>query len=290
MAETAATQSETAANFGYTLAFFNSNPELKALLARATSQSYSTARFVAELQNTKWFRTSSESMRKYQALSQGDPATFKSQVDSIAARLMNMGGEIGAPLAQNTANRMAIQAMQLGWTDDQMRRMLAGMIYTQNGGDYSGKAGAYQQQFNEMAADYGLTISGPTMRGWVRDAVLGARDPMGVKQSLQRIAASKYVALKDRIMEGETVREIADPYIQSYAKTLEINPEQVGLDDNLIQQALQSKDAKGQPSTQTLYEFEQTLRNDPRWAKTSNAQDLVMGTANKILQTFGLSA
>lgn len=285
------TQSETAANYGYTLAFFNSNPELKALLARATSQSYSTARFVAELQNTRWFRGTSEAYRKYQALKSGDPSTFKTQQSNIAGRLLTIGAEMGAGLSQAQAHDIADRAMKFGWNEDQMRLFLANSIKAGSDGLYAGRAGAFQQQFTEIAADYGLTISGPTMQSWVRNAALGAQDPQGVKAALQKIAASKYVALKDRILAGETVREIADPYIQSYAKTLEINPEEIGLDDNLVQRALQAKDPKtGAPATQTLYEFEQTLRNDPRWAKTDNARDLAMGTANSILKTFGLSA
>ena len=100
------------------------------------------------------------------------------------------------------------------------------------------------------------------------------------KNYIQSLAASKYVALKDRIMAGESVRQIADPYMQSYAKLLEVDRENVKLDDPLIQRALQARDAKGKPTTQTVYDFEQTLRNDARWRKTDNARDTGMAAAS----------
>jgi hypothetical protein len=282
-----ATQSEMAASYGYTLAFFNSNPELKSLLSRATSANYSVARFVAELQNTNWFRTSSESFRKYQALKSGDPATFASQLNALAAHIWNAGGEMGATLDATTVNQLSHQAMQLGWNEDQLKRVLNTMV-TAVDGHYTGMAGVAEKQFQGLADDYGVTISPDTLRDWVRRTSLGVDDPRATELRIQQMAMSKYTALKDRIAAGETVRQIADPYIQSYSKLLETAPESVGLNDNMIQRALTARDPKGQPTTQTLYDFENSVRNDPRWAKTKNAQDSMSATASKILQTFGL--
>ena len=93
-----ATASEMAASFGYSQAFFHQSPELKALLSRATADNYSVARFVAEVQNTKWFRTTSESARKYKALELGDPATLKSRVASMEAHLLNQAAALGVAL------------------------------------------------------------------------------------------------------------------------------------------------------------------------------------------------
>lgn len=289
-----ATQSETAANFGYTLAFFNSNPELKSLLAKAMGDpktgagAYTEARFIAELQNTRWFRTTSESNRKYLALKSGDPATFKSQLGAINTHIWDVGGQMGASLSNKLVDQLANQAMSLGWNDEQLKRMIASYVKPVDG-TYRGLAGAAESELKKAAGDYGVSISDSTMAQWIKGIALGLNDPQQYHIQIQKMAASKYVALKDRIMQGETVRQIADPYIQSYAKTLEVNADNVGLDDRLVQQALQSRNKDGKPTTQTLYDFENTLRNDPRWAKTNNARDLMASTANQILQTFGLS-
>ena len=287
-ASSGADAAETAANFGYSIAFFNSNPELKALLGQATAQNWNSSRFVAYLQNTQWFRDTSEAMRKYDALKSSDPATYQQQLAATRDHILNVGWQMGVGFGPNVAQHIADQAMQQGWSEDQLKRVMDGMLYVSKG-QYRGQAGAFQQQFNQLAGDYGVNISDGTMGNWVKSAVLGTDDQKSIQEKVQQMAASKYVALADRIKGGETVRQIADPYIQSYGKILEVNPDNIKLDDPLIQHALTAKDPKGQPTTQTVYDFENQLRNDPRWGKTQNAQDLMSSTANSILSTFGLA-
>ena len=155
-------------------------------------------------------------------------------------------------------------------------------------GEFRGQAGAFQSQVNALAKEYGVDVGRVWVRSKARASLTGAATTESIRAELARLAQSKYVALAERIKGGETVREIADPYIQSMTKLLEINGQNVTLNDPLIQKALQSRDPKGQPTTQTLYEFEQVLRNDARWARTKNAQDQMSSTANEVLKTFGL--
>jgi hypothetical protein len=287
---TQAQSAETAASFGYSLAFFNSNPELKKLLGQATAGGWSSARFVASLQNTHWFRASSESARKYTALKSSDPATYKQQISAGAARVMALGNDMGSIVTGSQARSIADTALKVGWTDDQLKLYLASKAKVDSKGYFTyGEAAKLQNTFRSMVADYGLTVPDKTIQGWVRQGLTGARDTENIRQGLVRMATSKYVGLADRIKSGETVREIAAPYIQSYGKLLEVNPENIDIDDPLLQRALQAKDAKGKPATQTVYDFEQTLRKDPRWRKTNNARDLMASTANAVLDSFGLA-
>lgn len=285
----ATSAADLAAEFGYSISFFKSQPELYKLLKTAVSEDYTPARFVAALQNTKWFRVSSEAARKYTMLKSSDPATFKQQLSSITAHILNQGGAMGAILTVAEARKLADTSLRLGWNEDQLKRYLVNQLdYNKKGGYYYGRAGAAQAQIEGMAKDYGVSVSPAVVKSYVSKVVLGQADQEDARAMLQRQASSKYVALKDRIMAGETVRDIADPYIQSYGKLLEVNGENINLDDQLIQQALQSKDAKGQPATLSVWEFEQKLRSDKRWAQTQNAQNQMTSVASDILKQFGL--
>lgn len=287
---TNAASAETAASFGYSLAFFNSNPELKNLLKAATDGGWSSARFVASLQNTKWFRSTSESYRKYTALKNSDPATYKTQLYAGQAHILNMAAQMGVGISSSQGATMADQAMKFGWTDEQLRRQFTTMAKVNKNGDFTGgQAAAYQARFRAMSADYGLNVSDTTMTAWVKEALNGGQDESSIRNQMIRAASSRYVALADRLKAGETVKQIADPYIQSYGKILEVNPENIDIDDPLVQRALQAKDAKGKPATQTVYDFEQTLRKDLRWRQTNNARDLMSSTANAVLSSFGLA-
>lgn len=282
------TQSEVAAEFGYSLAFFKTNSELYALLKKATAEGYSPSRFVAALQNTKWFRTTSESARKYAVLKATDPAGFNQQLNQTIEHIKSLGGRYGAPLRYTDLRSVALKAMQMGWNDEQITRLLSTRLVRKKDGTYTGQAGETQRLVRRLAQDYGVSVGDKWIANVVRDSITGARTSETIAADFQRMAASKYVALKDRIMAGETVRDIADPYIQSYGKLLELNSENIDLDDPLIQRALQARDAKGQPTTQTLYDFEQVLRNDKRWAKTMNAQNQMSAVVSDVLKTFGL--
>jgi hypothetical protein len=277
----------TAGGLGYSVSFFNSDPELKALLDRASAGDYTPARFTAELQNTNWFRTKGEAARKMIALQQTDPATYNQQITQQATHIAVLSQSMGALASPADVSLLATHAMQFGWNDEQIKQQLNAFVKP-GGGAYSGQAGQLQWQYKQLAAQYGATVSDGTMQSWVQGGLNGAITPDSVKQNLVNQAASKYPGFKDRLMAGETMQQIADPYIQSQAKILELNPQAVQINDPLIQQALSTKDSKGQPSSKTVWQFEQDLRNDPRWTKTQNAQDSMMQTGHGILQQFGL--
>lgn len=280
---------ETAASFGWSIAFFNSIPELKTLIANATKEGWSPARFTAALQGTKWFRTTTESQRKYATLRSTDPASFRQQIDEGYNHVQVLAAQMGARITPNWARQIADTALRLGWSEDHLRRYMMTQTVVDGNGNYKGgQAATLQSQFRSLAEQYGVNVSEGLIQQWVRSGITGGETPESVKAKVQTIAASKYPALADRIKAGETVDQIADPYKQSYAKLLEVNPQNLNLDDPLIQRALQAKDGKGKPTTQTVYDFENTLRNDPRWAKTDNARDQMSATANSILQSFGV--
>lgn len=282
--------SSVAASFGYSLAFFNSDPELKALLDRATSQNYTSARFVAELQNTGWFRRNGEAGRKYLALQTTDPATLSQMIDTAQATIWAQASDLGAQLTTEDARALADMSIRVGWNADQIKSALADRLaYDATVGFKSGRAAALQAQFKATLADYGVNVSDQTLGQWVRDSIRGSATQDTVKAYAIQQAISRYPGLADRINAGETVRQIADPYVQSQSRILELNPDTIGLDDQLIQRALSSTGADGKPTVKTLWEFENDLRNDPRWVKTKNAQDSLMASAKTVLGDLGLA-
>jgi hypothetical protein len=283
-------QAEVAAQFGYTQSFFNSDPELKKLLSQATSGNWTQARFVAALQGTKWFRKHGESYRKYIALKSGDPATFKQTVSQMSMNIRDKANRLGLPMGQvnGIANGLAEQALKFGWTDTQLQRALVSHAEANKFGRWEGDAGTWKTKFQQIATAYGVKVSKDHMGQWVRGALRGNVNEAYVTQYAQDAAVSRYPGLKERLLSGETLDQIADPYRQSYAQILEVNPDTVKLSDPLIQRALQAKTDKGKPTTQTIYQFEQNLRSDPRWLKTQNAQDDTQSVAHQVLKDFGM--
>ena len=280
--------SDVAASFGYTLAFFNADPELKRLLAQATTGAgWTEDRFIASLRNTRWFRTHGESYRKWAALKASDPASLAQQMASASARIQQLGATVGIPrFSPGNLRSMAERSLQFGWTDEQAKAALFGFVHTDR--VLAGGGATAQRYVDETLAQFGVAISATERGALVKGLILGTASQDQVRARAVGLAASKYPGLADRLKAGETLEGIADPYRQSYGTVLEVNPQTIALTDAKIQKALTSKDAAGKPTTQTIWQFEQDLRKDPRWLATKNAQDSLVGTTKSVLQSFGL--
>jgi hypothetical protein len=127
---------------------------------------------------------------------------------------------------------------------------------------------------------------------WYSDAANSINDPSkqvdlnAYKKQILDHAMSTYGGYGDLLSKGMTVRQIADPYVQVMAKTLEIDPATIDYSkDKTIQQAL---GAGGNAQPIPMWQYQQQLRQDPRWGKTDNAREEVNGIAHGILRDFGV--
>lgn len=283
-----ASAADTAANFGYSMAFFQSDPELKSLLDQAVKGNWVPQQFVAKLQNTRWFKRNGEAARQMYALRTSDPATFNQRVGTAREHIASIAHEMGSPVPGAAMATLSEQALAFGWNDDQIKRAVAGYLKADSNGIYRSGAATAQMQIRQIASDYGYSLSTAQSGAWVKGMVTGTVTPEQVKQQIMAISASKYPGLADRINAGETLEQIAAPYKDSYSKILEVPSTTVNLRDPMIQKALQARGKDGKPTTQTVWQFEDDLRKDPRWLKTDNAREQLVGNTRKVLSDFGL--
>ena len=284
-----------ASGFGWSLAVINSNPELKALFAKATSTGagggWTTDRFVAAVRDTKWFKGTADTARQALILQKADPATYQARWSAANAQVVAMIGTTGAVMSTAQLQQIGKDSILFGWNGDQLKQHVGAYVSANKAGQFFGAAASTQFQYTQMAQQYGIAVAPAQMGTWVKNTQTGAMDTDGVRNWMIANASSRYPSLADRLKGGETVAQIADPYVQSQAKILELNPNAISLMDKSIQSALASKDAKtGQPVTQPVWDYEQTLRNDPRYLKTQQAQDATMGMAHKVLQDWGIKS
>lgn len=276
-----------AAGYGWSLAVINSSPDLRRLFAKASKENWTADHFVAMVRGTPWFKKNSDTARQASILAKADPATWKARINSAARHVLTLGNEMGAGLSPKDVTRFSRDVVMFGFTDEQVKAAMVRYIKPR-GGLYSGNAAAMQMQIKQTAGDYGMVVPGALMAGWIKGMATGVVTPEKVKNYYTNLSASKYPSLAARIHAGETVRQIAEPYVQSYAKTLELNPGTIKLQDPAIQSALASRDAKGQPATKSVWEFEQGLRKDPRYMKTQQAQDGAMAMGHTVLKDLGI--
>ena len=150
-----------------------------------------------------------------------------------------------------------------------------------------GPAGKYFVQLKGLAMDNGINLSDDTAKTYAGQIAAGTVDQNTIVNTLRQSAASAFPQYQDQIKSGLDLRSIADPYIQSMSKILEIPSTGINLFDPTIRSALSYTMADGKIGTKSIYDFEKDLRQDPRWQYTQNAKQDVSNSVQKVLQDFG---
>lgn len=277
---------QLAESYGWNLTLLKSDPSLEALFKRAVEGNFTADRFTAELRSTNWYKKHSEPARQMAVLQTADPATYAQRIQGSAAQVLDMARQIGATVSGNQANLIAQHALTLGWNDAQIKQHLLHFVKANSEGGYAGQTAANYQELEQYAYDMGIKVSNGALQRWaIQGNQMGIE---GVKQHLQQQAMGRYPALAEQIKGGQTVAQLADPYMQSISQVLERSS--TSMYDPLVQKALMGKDAAGKPTTVPLWQFEEQLRSTNEWRKTQNAQDSLMQIGHQVLQDFGLKS
>lgn len=287
-------QDDALAAYGWSRAMINSDPELKSIFTAAVKNNWAPAKFVARVQNTKWFTTHSASWRTSEALRLTDPASYREQKITMVAGVGDIAGEMGANVSGALRNQIAEQAIRMGWDEHQIRNAMAQYVSVVSSGDlsgqYLGNAGDMQRALTSMAKRNAYTLNDSSLNTWVKSVASGEASMEDYQQFIRRQTAATYSAFADEIMAGADLADVASPYTNAYAQLLEVPGEDVELlKDPTIQRALNYRDPKtGKVGAQTIYEFQDNLRKDARWQYTDNAHQQALGLGSRVLQTMGL--
>ena len=283
-----------AQNYGFALAFMNSNPELKHLFNKAVSETWTPDKFIAQLRNTKWFKSNSATVRNAILQETSDPATFQASLDQMSATVRDTYGSMFGDMGNDKQMaRWARLAVRMGWSQAELVDKITSSVNYQKmlkKDSLGGTAAEMKAQLDSLGANYGIKL-GDQWKARQLAAVMSGDDTIaGVQAKVQEMAMREYKAFADRIAGGETVTEIADPYISRYAELLEQNPSSVGVDNELIQRAMKQTGPDGKAASMDLFTFEKEVRKDNRWQYTQNAKQEVSNVTSDLLRSFGMLA
>jgi hypothetical protein len=127
----------------------------------------------------------------------------------------------------------------------------------------------------------GLTLSQSQLDAYTT-AIQNGTKPDIIKNQIRATASMGLPDnVKKMMADGTDLETIYSPYKSAMAKTLEVDPNAITLDDPTLRSAFTST------GEQTLYDFQRSLRKDPRWQYTNNARENVSNSVTKVLQDFG---
>lgn len=282
---------ELAEQYGFTLSFLNANKEIKTLFKQMVSGGWNEAKFKAKLRGTKWWKTHSEEERAYLTLQYTDPAEAKQKIAQATIKVTQMAQQMGLSGKQMSAANMKNYAYLLvakGYDEGQLRYLMGSKL-TLTSSQHGGEAGEMWDEARAYMYQMGANWSDERLNSWVRNMARGIETMQDLKSTVQKEAKAAFPQWSKQIDGGQTVFDIAQPYMSSMTQILEINPGAINLFDPTIKNTLNwvnpgtlKREAK------PLWQFENELRSDPRWKKTKNAQDSLMGVAHQVLADFGV--
>lgn len=283
------TAASKAEEYGFAVAFFNSDPELKALLAKAVKINEDPTHFIATYRASKWFKTHSATYRENLIQKTSDPSTYAGRLSQTLAALSDQARKSGAVLTSAQLHALADHALLFGYSDAQINNSLASYVKMANG-QYFGEAGVNAETLQQSAWRNGIKLSDSSLQNWVQSIANGNHTPQDFQEWARKQAMTLAPGVADQLKSGMDLYDVAQPYMQSMSSVLEMPSTDIDLFNPTIRNALNFKGADGKVTTQTMGDFEQALRNDPRWMKTNNARDSFASTAHNILSSFGFTS
>lgn len=274
--------------FGYTEQQINLDPEIRALFDQAVAEQWSgetgKAIFQNRLQQTNWWKANSAPMRDYLFAKANQGADWNQLVVDSEEAVRQEAMAMGVELDPESVKSLTERSMMYGWYKPEkkfeLRRAMSQSGIT-GGGDIGQVSDSLRQLSTQMGVNYSTdwyTAAGKSVASKLTDANYWANQ-------IKERAASQFPMFKDQIMAGQSVRNIASPFMTMMAEEWEIPEGQIQVTDPTILRAI---GGQGGNQMMNLSDFQRMLRRDPRWMNTDKAQNEITGVASAVMQMFGL--
>lgn len=174
------------------------------------------------------------------------------------------------------------------WLDEQIKANVGkGIVGINKAGIPEGPSGQYFVAIKNLARNNGINLSDAAATDYANKINAGIVDENTVMNTLRESAASAFPQFADKIKAGIDLKTLADPYIQSMSRILELPDSAIDVFDPKVRGALAYTMPDGKVGTKSIYDFEKELRQDTRWQYTNNAREDVSNSVVKVLKDFG---
>ena len=282
---------ETAAQeqYGAYYAIIKSVPELAEFLKKAVSQKWSDSKFVYELQQTSWYKSTSASTRTWDTNKQLDPASAQQQIDNRSATIRETALHLGVSLDDATISKLSEDSLRGSW-DAQVLNNAIGSEASKTSGGMSGlRTGFMGQQLKQTAADYGIKLSEQTFNMWVDKVARGQENAKSFQQYALNTAKALFPSITAQLDQGLTFQQITDPYKQEAARTLEMNPDSIDFTDPKWSKAITFTTDKGEQRPMNSNEWGNYLRSERSlgYEYTNEARSRAYQVTSGLANLFG---
>jgi hypothetical protein len=254
-------------------------------------------RFESAIHQTGWWRETGPALRRWIALEADDPAAATAERNTIMSTVYDAATGMGIDLKAieyagkgNMAMHIAQQAAMFGWSQGELEDAIGAEILRDPILGEQVREGSAGRNIRAAATDYGVPISDTVLDQRARQVAAGTSSMADFQTYLIQQAKAIYGDLGGALDRGETVRQVADPYLQIASQMLGLDPSQLQLNDPKWMAALAYKDpATGKSRTLNFDEWQQRIRSDATYGygKTDMAMDKAREFAMMLGQELG---
>jgi hypothetical protein len=283
---------EAMASYGYVFQLANAIPELKGFLDQAIQGGWTPDKLNATIRSSPWYMHNADTARNLVTMQATDPSTYNLNVTN-AEELINLkAAQLGRRLAPGVSRQLALRVLttNAGWDDGRLTALVVASSQLARGdaGAYLGSAADIITHLKQIYTNYGVPFTEQWMQFGAFQIQSGLDTVEGFENAARNRAKLAYPQFAAQFDAGQTLRDIADPYIGQMAQTLEIPETQVDLNDPYIKKALATTASDGvTQKSMPLWQFARTLKDDPRYDKTLQAKDDAFSTLAKIGKDWG---
>ena len=285
---------ELADQYGYAWRVIKSVPELKKIFKEAFNDEtgqWTTQKFTLAVKDSKWYKQNADYARKAWVAEKTGGADWKAQVQEARLAVQKRATALGAAVNSEILDDLAHRYISEGWGEAEREQLLdsalSEAITVQDDGMMLGSAGDLQDKLMKIANDNGLKYDTAFYQSAARSVAAGLSTDQDWEREMRSKAASMWPPYRDQILAGVDARYLASGYINKLAEVMEMDPYTLDLNDPRIRQAMTGVDAQGNPKPVGLWEFEQSLRADPKWMDTKKGQDQVSSVGAEVLRKMG---
>jgi len=277
--------------FGWSADLYESIPELRPIIDRAVEQKYLTPRFLDEVRNTAWWKTTEAKARAFIEEGKRDPETQRTNINAKRIEIENYVGKLGYQLPIEAIDRLSSEAYKYGWDANEIARYVGAEVVKKGttGAGGTTLAGLDAQSVRTWASDFGVPLTEDLVQQYTNGLIARQFTEEQIKQNLRQDAEILYPALKAQLASGRTVNQIISPFRSIAANKLGVAPDAIDFSNpNKFGRLLTYQDPNsGEVRMMNASEWERYIRTLPEWQNTDEARTLYRDVASTLVRGFG---
>lgn len=274
--------------YGY-IGWFVDHPEVGPLILQGAQEGWDGARLQGALSKTNWWKTTSESARKWDALVASDPAQADRRVKETRLSLDIETGKLGIPVEPSRLDDIAKSGLRFGWNPDELKLAVAAEMRWRPGQSHQGLVGKTMDDVRKTATEYMVPVNDRQAWEWTRRIVGGGATLEAVSAQMRNLALARFPHLADQINAGVTPGQFFTPYRNLIGRLLEVGADSIDLMDERWSPVVAKGDG-AEVRPMSYGEVERFVRSRDEWGRTQNAWQLATPMLDTIGRMFGIAA